>query len=77
MNSIDKDWIKTIHDIRSITRRCQPAFPISGVLEEFSDSVHVHLLITVEGLLEDPVEAAEETDSALDLPLLVMHRRES
>ena len=53
------------------------ALPISEVLKQFSDSMHVHLLITAEEPLEDPVEAAEETDFALDLPLLVMHRRQS
>jgi len=79
MDDVGVDWIKDHPDINNVARRCQPAFPLSELLDQSWNRKHVHFFITAEEAVEDagPAKDAEERDRVSEFPLQMMHRRES
>lgn len=74
LESIGRDWIETVHDIKSVTRRCQPAFCIDKLFDESWNPDHVHFIIEAEEEDGDPT-AVQESDPVLESPLRSMNRR--
>lgn len=62
-----------------VARFCQPAFCVNGLFDEPWDPDHVYFIVTAKELVEDAsaIEAAEERDYMHELPLHIVHCRES